>query len=231
MKSEHHFLQYPELEFSFTQTILGSKIRTNLLPKTLPSSAPGTTSTARSAQLSISGSTSSPTAVGPSGEGARAPASQPSSVFSSVAGVIAQADQARFARFLFRATHGNTFTYFEEIPDELIDPKTGRMTKKCVFIIYFQDANSPILNSLRGPQASGSDQNNGAGGNKNGGKNKKGNNNNQAAPQSSGSEDGGSRNNKLKGARSYMHQRVLRCCIQFGVNIYDLPMGGVRNIG
>ena len=40
-------------------------------------------------------------------------------VFSTVAGVLPQAEQDRFARALFRATRGNTYTHFEEIRDPM----------------------------------------------------------------------------------------------------------------
>jgi len=62
--------------------------------------------------------------------------------FSNIAGVIPQADQDRFARALFRATRGNTFTHFEPISETLQDPKTGREVIKSAFVIYFQDVGS-----------------------------------------------------------------------------------------
>lgn len=60
-------------------------------------------------------------------------------MFSNIAGVIPQADQDRFARTLFRATRGNTFTYFQPISDPLRDPNSGHEVQKSVFVIYFQD--------------------------------------------------------------------------------------------
>lgn len=60
-------------------------------------------------------------------------------MFSNIAGVIPQADQDRFARTLWRATRGNTFTHFQQIPEPTQDPKTGREVHKSVFVIYFQD--------------------------------------------------------------------------------------------
>jgi len=59
--------------------------------------------------------------------------------FSNIAGVIPQADQDRFARALFRASRGNTFTHFQLIPELLQDPKTGKEVSKAAFVIYFQD--------------------------------------------------------------------------------------------
>lgn len=60
-------------------------------------------------------------------------------MFSTVAGVIPQAEQDRFARALFRTTHGNTFTHFQQIPEPIQEPKTGKEIHKSVFVIYFQD--------------------------------------------------------------------------------------------
>jgi len=60
-------------------------------------------------------------------------------MFSNVAGVIPQVEQDRFARTLFRATRGNTFTHFQQIPEPMKDPKTGKEIDKSVFVIYFQD--------------------------------------------------------------------------------------------
>jgi V-type H+-transporting ATPase subunit a len=60
-------------------------------------------------------------------------------MFSNMAGVIPQSEQDRFARTLFRATRGNTFTHFQQIYDPMQDPKTGREVHKSVFVIYFQD--------------------------------------------------------------------------------------------
>lgn len=60
-------------------------------------------------------------------------------MFSNLAGVIPQEEQDRFARTLFRATRGNTFTHFQKIYEPMQDPKTGRKVDKSVFVIYFQD--------------------------------------------------------------------------------------------
>eukprot|EP00418_Pyrodinium_bahamense_P090121 CAMPEP_0179025010 /NCGR_PEP_ID=MMETSP0796-20121207/7754_1 /TAXON_ID=73915 /ORGANISM="Pyrodinium bahamense, Strain pbaha01" /LENGTH=847 /DNA_ID=CAMNT_0020720997 /DNA_START=44 /DNA_END=2587 /DNA_ORIENTATION=+ len=60
-------------------------------------------------------------------------------MFSNIAGVIPQAEQDRFARTLWRATRGNTFTHFQQIFEPMQDPKTGREVHKSVFVIYFQD--------------------------------------------------------------------------------------------
>jgi len=61
-------------------------------------------------------------------------------MFSNIGGVIPQAEQDRFARTLFRATRGNTFTHFQQIFEPMQDPKTGRDVHKSVFVVYFQDS-------------------------------------------------------------------------------------------
>merc|ERR1719473_2717 len=61
-------------------------------------------------------------------------------MFSNIAGVIEQAEQDRFARALFRATRGNTFTHFQPIYEPMKDPKSGKSVIKSVFVIYFQES-------------------------------------------------------------------------------------------
>merc|ERR1719160_1551008 len=60
-------------------------------------------------------------------------------MFSNIAGVVLQSEQDRFARTLFRATRGNTFTHFQPISESLKDPKTGKDVLKSVFVVYYQD--------------------------------------------------------------------------------------------
>jgi V-type H+-transporting ATPase subunit a len=60
-------------------------------------------------------------------------------MFSNVAGVVKQEDQDRLARTVFRATRGNTFTHFQQIPEMMHDRETGKLIGKAVFVIYFQD--------------------------------------------------------------------------------------------
>jgi len=55
-----------------------------------------------------------------------------------IAGVVPKADETRFARALWRASRGNTFTQFSPIQERVIDPKTGSAVDKSVFVIYFQ---------------------------------------------------------------------------------------------
>eukprot|EP00933_Yihiella_yeosuensis_P016790 TRINITY_DN1420_c0_g1_i1.p1 TRINITY_DN1420_c0_g1~~TRINITY_DN1420_c0_g1_i1.p1 ORF type:complete len:810 (+),score=203.16 TRINITY_DN1420_c0_g1_i1:81-2510(+) len=80
-----------------------------------------------------------------------------------IAGVVPKSDEARFARACWRASRGNVFSQFTQIPEPVKDPKTGQEVDKSVFVIYFQGA-------------------------------------------------GGS-----------MHQKVMKVCAAFGVNIYNWP--------
>jgi len=57
-----------------------------------------------------------------------------------VAGVVPKSDEMRFARALWRASRGNTFTQFSPIQDRVVDPKTGSVVEKSVFVVYFQGA-------------------------------------------------------------------------------------------
>jgi V-type H+-transporting ATPase subunit a len=63
-------------------------------------------------------------------------------MFNSMTGVLLRADQQSFARILFRATRGNLWTHFVEIPQMLKDPKTGQLVHKTAFAIYFLDSRS-----------------------------------------------------------------------------------------
>lgn len=63
--------------------------------------------------------------------------------FGNICGVIAREDHDRFARTIFRASRGNTFTHFEEIP-ELLN-SGGKQVEKSVFVIYFQGGHSTSL--------------------------------------------------------------------------------------
>lgn len=67
--------------------------------------------------------------------------------FGNICGVISREEQERFARTIFRASRGNTFVHFEEIPEELPDMKTGsgRKIEKSVFVIFFQGNSSTSL--------------------------------------------------------------------------------------
>lgn len=68
-------------------------------------------------------------------------------MFSNIAGVIPQSEQDRFARSLFRATRGNTFTHFQQIFEPMLDPSSGKAVSKSVFVIYFQDQRSGMTQS------------------------------------------------------------------------------------
>lgn len=63
-------------------------------------------------------------------------------MFTNMTGVILREDQQSFGRMLFRATRGNAFTHFQEIPQLLKDPKTGKSVNKTVFAVYFMDTRS-----------------------------------------------------------------------------------------
>ncbi|KAL7069406.1 putative vacuolar proton translocating ATPase subunit A [Cryptosporidium serpentis] len=66
-------------------------------------------------------------------------------MFSNIAGVVRQDDQERFARTLFRATRGNTFTHFQQITEDIPDSATGKLIPKVVFVVYFQGATTSAV--------------------------------------------------------------------------------------
>ncbi|CAD7941079.1 unnamed protein product [Amoebophrya sp. A120] len=101
-------------------------------------------------------------------------------VLTRVTGTISELDRQRFQRFLFRATLGNAFSQFQDLPTPLEDPKKpGRMqeARRTVFILYFQD---------QGPSTQ-----------------------NQNA-------------NTRGHSGSYMREKMLRLCQQFGAHLYDV---------
>lgn len=59
------------------------------------------------------------------------------SLLSYFAGVIDMTKVHTFERVLFRATRGNCFARFSEIPELLIDPVSGDNVVKCVFMVFF----------------------------------------------------------------------------------------------
>ena len=67
--------------------------------------------------------------------------------FSTLAGVILQSDQERFARTMFRATRGNAFTDFHEIPEPFSEPMnpSSAKTMKSVFVIFFQGGQNSAM--------------------------------------------------------------------------------------
>ena len=65
--------------------------------------------------------------------------------FSTLAGVILQSDQERFARTMFRATRGNAFTEFHQIPEPFWDPSNSSRTLKSVFVIFFQGGQNSAM--------------------------------------------------------------------------------------
>ncbi|PXF44378.1 V-type proton ATPase subunit a2 [Gracilariopsis chorda] len=59
------------------------------------------------------------------------------SLLSYFAGVIEKEKVPSFELVLFRATRGNCFVRFAEIPEPLIDPSTGENVVKCAFMVFF----------------------------------------------------------------------------------------------
>jgi len=64
--------------------------------------------------------------------------------FSSITGVVATEEKARFERMIFRATRGNCYVRFAQIKQPITDPKTGALIEKCVFIIFYKSMSIEI---------------------------------------------------------------------------------------
>jgi len=58
--------------------------------------------------------------------------------FQIIAGVVPTEERMRFDRMIFRATRGNTHVIYEEIDQEIVDPESGNLTSKSVFLIFFK---------------------------------------------------------------------------------------------
>jgi V-type H+-transporting ATPase subunit a len=58
--------------------------------------------------------------------------------FSSITGVVATEEKARFERMIFRATRGNCYVRFAAIKQPITDPESGQLIEKCVFIVFFK---------------------------------------------------------------------------------------------
>jgi len=58
--------------------------------------------------------------------------------FSSITGVVATDEKARFERMIFRATRGNCYVRFASIKQPITDPQTGSLVEKCVFIVFYK---------------------------------------------------------------------------------------------
>jgi V-type H+-transporting ATPase subunit a len=67
--------------------------------------------------------------------------------FSSITGVVATEEKARFERMIFRATRGNCFVRFAPIKQPITDPHTGEVTEKSVFIVFYKSVS--IENKLK----------------------------------------------------------------------------------
>ena len=58
--------------------------------------------------------------------------------FSSITGVVATEEKARFERMIFRATRGNCYVRFAPIKQPITDPSSGELIEKCVFIVFYK---------------------------------------------------------------------------------------------
>lgn len=93
---------------------------------------------------SIFGEGTGSTAVAPSnsrsalaGDAEAGPAPPSNILLSYFAGVVAKSKVQSFERVLFRATRGNCFARFSDIPDPIIDPSTNDRIDKCAFMVFF----------------------------------------------------------------------------------------------
>lgn len=76
---------------------------------------------------------------------------------SYLAGSIDSSEAPRFKRMVFRISRGNTWTILKdiepvtdekgEVKDQIIDPLTGELVKKSVFLIVYQGGASDTLRS------------------------------------------------------------------------------------
>lgn len=61
----------------------------------------------------------------------------PSTLLSYFAGVVPKSKQKAFERVLFRATRGNCFARFSDIPESIIDPSSSERVEKAAFMVFF----------------------------------------------------------------------------------------------
>jgi len=64
--------------------------------------------------------------------------------FRFLTGVVAQDKFSTFERVLWRSLRGNLFMKSAEIEEEIIDPTTGALMKKLVFIVFYQGEQSAL---------------------------------------------------------------------------------------
>jgi V-type H+-transporting ATPase subunit a len=64
--------------------------------------------------------------------------------FSSITGVVATEEKARFERMIFRATRGNCYVRFAPIKQPITDPESGQLVEKCVFIVFFKSTSIEV---------------------------------------------------------------------------------------
>ncbi len=69
--------------------------------------------------------------------GATSMSASPSILLSYFAGVVPKSKVQSFERVLFRATRGNCFARFSDIPDPLIDPVSTERIEKSAFMVFF----------------------------------------------------------------------------------------------
>jgi V-type H+-transporting ATPase subunit a len=58
--------------------------------------------------------------------------------FSFMSGVISTEESARFERMVFRTTRGNCYVRFEAISQPIVDPESGLLLEKSVFVIFYK---------------------------------------------------------------------------------------------
>merc|ERR1712048_434054 len=63
-----------------------------------------------------------------------------SSKLRTIAGIVPAKEEAKLRMAIFRASRGNAYSDFFEVTKPLADVKTGELTKKSVFVVYFQGA-------------------------------------------------------------------------------------------
>ena len=59
--------------------------------------------------------------------------------FSNISGVINITDKGRFERTLFRATRGNCYIRFSEMPSDALDAEGNAIEKAC-FVVFYKSA-------------------------------------------------------------------------------------------
>merc|ERR1712048_1017373 len=63
-----------------------------------------------------------------------------SSKLRTIAGIVPAKEEPKLRMAIYRASRGNAYSDFFEVTKPLADAKTGELTKKSVFVVYFQGA-------------------------------------------------------------------------------------------